>query len=302
MNALLIIGNGFDLSFGLKTSYSDFIKSDEFDEVGMTSLGQYLANKQELQNWVDIEKELSTYCYSIYNKNLRFVNEEDPYAIFKKEYEILCEQLKAYLKKTTNRDIQVDDKSIAYNLISDLYNSRRSPLDIISFNYTDIIDRISQYPLINIRGNVYHVHGSLDADIVFGVEDSAKLKRSELYLYKSYSKYKQTGSLMKMLKRYKNIIFFGYSLGDTDRQYFERYFKKLAQDSDELYNIAFYCYGQSAYDDVKWQLMTYTDHNLSGLEMNHNIEYIDSSREFYVRPKFLNSNKVKEDRATRYHK
>ena len=60
---IIIIGNGFDLSLGLKTSYKDFIESDSFTLLlkKENSLTIYLNGKQEINNWVDIEKELTEY-------------------------------------------------------------------------------------------------------------------------------------------------------------------------------------------------------------------------------------------------
>ena len=57
----LIIGNGFDLSLGLSTSYMDFVNSDEFQILlnMQNQLAIYLKVNAELQNWIDIENELN---------------------------------------------------------------------------------------------------------------------------------------------------------------------------------------------------------------------------------------------------
>lgn len=83
----LIIGNGFDLSLGLSTSYMDFVNSDEFQILlnMQNQLAIYLKVNAELQNWIDIENELK-----LYSKN------EDN-AKFKTEYEALCKQLVVYI-------------------------------------------------------------------------------------------------------------------------------------------------------------------------------------------------------------
>lgn len=49
----LIIGNGFDLSLGLSTSYMDFVNSDEFQILlnMQNQLAIYLKVNAELQNW-----------------------------------------------------------------------------------------------------------------------------------------------------------------------------------------------------------------------------------------------------------
>lgn len=65
--ALLIIGNGFDLSLNLKTSYSDFINSRHFLEYGYRNeeLHKHLYDKHEIQNWIDVELELKKYALKL---------------------------------------------------------------------------------------------------------------------------------------------------------------------------------------------------------------------------------------------
>ena len=54
---LLIVGNGFDLSMGFKTSYGDFMKSSFFPNKKTSALCSYLSEKyQENMGWIDIEK------------------------------------------------------------------------------------------------------------------------------------------------------------------------------------------------------------------------------------------------------
>ena len=58
---VLILGNGFDLDLGLKTSYSDFMDSDDFKAiVDNNYFARYLEEKRsELGgNWIDIENEI----------------------------------------------------------------------------------------------------------------------------------------------------------------------------------------------------------------------------------------------------
>lgn len=289
-SVLLIIGNGFDLSYGLKTSYSDFLNSPEFKSIEEDSLASHMKAQLDIQNWVDLESELSAYCMEFYKIRTHVKGGRDRFEVFKEEYTRVKEQLKVYLRRITSSDLQINNNCAANKLLNDLCNNGNKKIDVITFNYTDTLDRISDYPMISVSAKVNHIHGSVDTDIVFGVEDSVNLKKSEVYLYKSYSKYKNTRPLQRLLSRYKNIIFFGYSLGDTDRQYFENYFYKLSESSDDTHHIAIYYFGANSYDDVKWQLQRYTKNNLSALEMNHDIQYLDCSNG-YQKPRLLEGNK-----------
>ena len=60
-NALLIIGNGFDLQCGLKSSYADFfdwLRQDEERANNNLWAVHFLSNQPKGQNWVDVENGL----------------------------------------------------------------------------------------------------------------------------------------------------------------------------------------------------------------------------------------------------
>ncbi|MCE8493765.1 bacteriophage abortive infection AbiH family protein [Bacteroides uniformis] len=118
----LIIGNGFDLSLGLSTSYMDFVNSDEFQILlnMQNQLAIYLKVNAELQNWIDIENELK-----LYSKN------EDN-AKFKTEYEALCKQLVVYINNIDYSSINKNSK--AYEVLTNLSSTKNNI--ILDFNYT----------------------------------------------------------------------------------------------------------------------------------------------------------------------
>lgn len=67
MKRILIIGNGFDLCLGLKTSYRDFLGSTAFKLLigNDNMLAAYLEYKNQIQNWVDVEHELKNYANGV---------------------------------------------------------------------------------------------------------------------------------------------------------------------------------------------------------------------------------------------
>ena len=64
MSRLLVIGNGFDLSFGLKTSYSHFVESSQFQQLlsNKSLLASRIQESKIKNNWVDLETELINYA------------------------------------------------------------------------------------------------------------------------------------------------------------------------------------------------------------------------------------------------
>lgn len=275
---LLIVGNGFDLSMGFKTSYGDFMKSSYFPNKETSTLCSYLHNQyEENMGWIDIENELSKYSQLL--SRFELTPETGKIELgaesFREEYEELKSSLKAYLQKETKGAFATRQDNPAKRVIDNL------PADskIISFNYTSIIERLTWDKFKDSKGNLLHIHGSLapSDDIVFGVEDSAELSKEHVFLYKAHSRHLKVQEFSDWLNSAERIIFYGYSLGDTDRQYFEKFFRKLCS-SDSIYTeLIFYYYGQASYDNLIWQLQVLTNHKLTQLQIQNKIEFIDCS-------------------------
>lgn len=275
---LLIVGNGFDLSMGFKTSYGDFMKSSYFPHEETSNLCSYLHKQyEENMGWIDIENELSEYSRMLTTKklNAKKYNTILDIGSLREEYDELKSSLKCYLQEETKRAFGPSPDNPAKGVINQL------PADskIISFNYTSIIERMTRDRFCISKGNLLHIHGSLDPydDIVFGVEDSAKLSKEHVFLYKAHSRHLKVQEFSDWLNTAERIIFYGYSLGDTDRQYFESFFRKLCSGDTSCTELVFYYYGQSSYDNLIWQLQMLTNHKLTQLQILNKIEFIDCS-------------------------
>ena len=121
---VLVIGNGFDLNLGLKTSYHDFLKSDNFYLASIygNSFANYLVSKRELQDWIDIEKELISYSMSDDSKD------------FQDNFRTISNALSQYLKTIDYRQILKSSK--AYSIISEILGQ---DFLILDFNYTNTV-------------------------------------------------------------------------------------------------------------------------------------------------------------------
>lgn len=274
---LLIVGNGFDLSMGFKTSYGDFMQSSFYPKNNSTLCSYLLKEYRANMGWIDIENELSKYSKLLSSFELKSEQDELKWGVaaFRKQYEDLKLSLKTYLYEETKRQFCPKQGNPAKRVIDQL------PADskIVSFNYTSIIERMTRDRFCASKGNLLHIHGSLapSDDIVFGVEDSAKLSKEHVFLYKAHSRHLKVQEFSDWLNSAERIIFYGYSLGDTDRQYFEKFFRKLCS-SDSIYTeLIFYYYGQASYDNLIWQLQVLTNHKLTQLQIQNKIEFIDCS-------------------------
>ena len=275
---LLIVGNGFDLSMGFKTSYGDFMKSSYFPHEETSSLCSYLHNQyEENMGWIDIENELSEYSRILTTKklNAKKFNTILDIDSLREEYDELKSSLKCYLQEETKRAFGPSPDNPAKRVIDQLPAESK----IISFNYTSIIERMTRDRFCASKGNLLHIHGSLAPydDIVFGVEDSAKLSKEHVFLYKAHSPHLKVQEFSDWLNSAERIIFYGYSLGDTDRQYFEKFFRKLCSDDRTYTELVFYYYDQSSYDNLIWQLQMLTNHKLTQLQKLNKIEFKNCS-------------------------
>lgn len=275
---LLIVGNGFDLSMGFKTSYGDFMKSSYFPHEETSNLCSYLHKQyEENMGWIDIENELSEYSRMLTTKKLNAKKYNTILDIdsLREEYDELKSSLKCYLQEETKRAFDPSPDNPAKRVIDQLPAESK----IISFNYTSIIERMTRDRFCASKGNLLHIHGSLAPydDIVFGVEDSAKLSKEHVFLYKAHSPHLKVQEFSDWLNSAERIIFYGYSLGDTDRQYFEKFFRKLCSDDRTYTELVFYYYDQSSYDNLIWQLQMLTNHKLTQLQILNKIEFKNCS-------------------------
>lgn len=263
---IIIIGNGFDLNLGLKTSYKDFIESENFDLLveKENTLALYLDEKREINNWVDIERELTNYSIQI----------QDDKKTVKDDFKELKNSLIDYLKEAQEKEINQNSKAF------EMIKSEISDTDIIfNFNYTNSVFKIGEILGIpNIASKHSYVHGSIEnKDIIFGVEDSARINNEHIFFKKSYNPNFTNSNIISILQNEKfDLIIFGHSLGITDSSYFENYFSfRVHIKSDSKLKI--FHYGDEGYDEIMTILDNYTASNLTNFKHNNKLEFIDSS-------------------------
>ncbi len=278
-NNVLIVGNGFDLNLGFKTSYSNYLDSETFKSIRNNDLAEHLEARSKITRWVDIEKELYQYSIHLFYKvgdNFNHqIGKERLINYFRHNYYEICYSLRKYLKEATNCSIELNNK-LAYNIISNVFTSNIHTY-ILTFNYTEIIERIQK--LYFSSSNNYcinHIHGSLsDNNIVFGIEDSAEIAKEHVFLYKSYNQNQNINGLIRVLKNAEDITFFGYSLGETDHSYFDDFFRAQTLPDCKSKNFTFYYHGLEAYDNLIWQLRALTNSRLSYLKQYNLIRFIE---------------------------
>ena len=171
-----------------------------------------------MQNWkLTVENELRNYAEKIQQKM------EDFYNDFKELSSALKDFLSSIDYEIINRN------SLAYSLIGEFNGGN---LLIIDFNYTPTVGTILHELKIKgeLKSEIEHIkiHGSIDEnDIIFGIEDNARIPSKYVFLKKSSNKNFYAVDFSSALEKCKDFVLFGHSLGETDHMYFIDFFSNV---------------------------------------------------------------------------
>jgi len=263
MEILYIIGNGFDLNLGLKTSYNHFYQyyktveaknfnviklkeniSKTYDswadlELALGNYTQYLESTEELDDiLLDIGEALSKYLRIEENKLENFEIDQ------RKFFNYLCFPENMFLPA---------DKENLIKIKSNWTNSQWI-LNIFTLNYTSVIEKIvgdKHNDLIlayhnNSRaiqlGEIKHIHGYLDNDMVIGVDDITQIKNESFHgnrdvlesIVKSECNHANRNNVDRQFTNKINtanlICIFGSSIGETDNKWWKLIGERLKSD------------------------------------------------------------------------
>ncbi|MBC7751316.1 MAG: hypothetical protein H7Z73_06300 [Candidatus Saccharibacteria bacterium] len=310
MSKILIIGNGFDLNLGLKTSYSDFIKSEQFQNLVKSNnyLAGHLQNIHSDKNWVDIEHELKNYG-NVTNNQSQLNLKIGKQALMPNERPIKCKadfvELKNALMKhleseiknsqELNNKINQASKVLRCGYLKNFNAARFNMLEpyfneILTFNYTNFFDQFFHaQEKKNLK--IHHIHGSIDnRDIVFGVEDGTTSSNYSFLNKSDHAAFGKTKNVSATLIHASEAHFFGCSLGDTDNAHFKRAFKIIS--TNELKHsrikIYFYVYGKQGYRDIFNRIMALTENHVSEFKLINEVTFYDLQEDKEIDQAWLN--------------
>ncbi len=287
--AMLFIGNGFDLSLGYKTGYSDFYKKSillrQYANEG-NELCKHIISNITGELWKDLECGLYQYSKQITRENGR--GNKKIAESFKKDFEELKCALFEYIKKVSGESDRVG--SIVESLIRQW---KKIDLRCLSFNYTTSIalhinggsarlcfnndDSINTGVLIYRHGTLYNFKDACDnnpEDIVVGIDDSQKVELLHSFLYKTQQRVQYpTSDLVNVLNSKDVYIIYGCSMGDSDKFYFKTLFDPNAS------NKCFIIYGfeNVGIANIKSAVRQFVG-DLNLFESKNKVHYIDCSK------------------------
>ena len=195
MANLFIIGNGFDLAHGIKSSYEDFhkyllqkyglvqqskwvlpyIKNGDCSESEAANLLIKLISAAEKigNRWCDFETSLGKLDYTRFFQ----LDDMDIYTeMVKNSLKVTVPKIKCFFREWIN-DIDIN-RINKIDAFSNLVNADNDYF--ISFNYTQVLEKI-----YNVK-KVCHVHGNINGDIIMGHGDHSQIKLTP------YSDFKQS--------------------------------------------------------------------------------------------------------------
>lgn len=331
---VLILGNGFDLDLGLKTSYKDFWESDDcpkdYPAPLIKHLNQRWSDNLDAVKWYDLENELLNYyrlipdptighdfiteeerdflsnfssyefacgnyndkadiLQSLVDKRVLFyygpmyrieVNHKDdclqsPIWRDHKALALIKEELCKYLNSINIRDY--NRESVALKVLFAAEKARESGdfLNIYTFNYT---------PLPVDYGNgfkdvVHYVHGNCESGkIIVGTKDDLSIDTNYDFLQKSFDPDYNPPAIVADLLEADEVIFFGHSIGENDRQYFKAFFKQQVDYSHpKRKDIIIFTKDEASKVQIKRSLQQMTDGNLSTLYCMNHIQIIKTA-------------------------
>lgn len=283
-SSVLILGNGFDLDLGLKTSYEDFVnssywpfeKSDYYDE---GSLPQFLNNcLGKIGTWYDLEEALAKFASQCVHSQEYLIKKDKEY------FERLIKKLKEYLQSQENSFVEMMNGSHRTERVSPAHYVLDKFLEkevrtIYTFNYTNLY-RIANKLILGFQDDYTHIHGSLVRNnIILGTGDQRNLDDNYFEFYKSANPHYKSNNLVDHLNSADEVYIFGHSLGLNDHDYFSDFFKMASRGAHRPFpsrktKIRIFTLDDQSAMEIKKQLMILTERHLTGLYAHSDFEIL----------------------------
>lgn len=269
MKLLHLIGNGSDISLGLKTSYSDFyeyylkqpIPDDNKDAIQQfkDSINQYIKEKDSARiNWSDAEVAIGEYASIFWSGT--------DHPVYSACIDDFQNNLINYLQKESDRVLFEPSQDEAYTFLHDFLtpeerlanqiklkfkqfcnSDRLDIVNVITFNYTTIFENIFKDSIkytdktVLKDAKIIHIHGTLEDNPVLGVNDKSQVKNLHFEkegfdfarivkpIFNDRCLNTRNGECENLIKSADVISIYGMSTGITDRKWFEMIGQQMVQ-------------------------------------------------------------------------
>lgn len=265
---LYIIGNGFDLAHGIKSSYDDYKlfystynvnscvssyrirpKEREYTENIEKGLDPKLFFRDLSGDWSNIEEAIGKYDVEDIKEYIE--SEDDKEEDFTKQDELKSSRLQFFFNNTINAlrilfKKWVDNIDIRVKAKPEQYKFNKDGL-FLSFNYTEVLETLYGIPM----NNICYIHGrrGVDKEYIFGHNNelpAITIPEEQNYIgYVDIKKevidkmnefVKPYDECLKTLNHYiqkakiEKVIVHGHSLGSVDMVYLEKIVEIIGSD------------------------------------------------------------------------
>lgn len=247
MNVTFLIGNGFDLACGLKSSYPDvyeeYIKQPSQSQVVEKFKEDLVANKtkEKWGNWSDFEMGMAEYAKNFNNEKELIECVSDFKTFLEKhlaqeekkfltEYEIIEKHYGQALKRYIQNSVYDFYKGITKKIeseIEDFGDSVMWAYNFINFNYTGVLKKVISDNIFT-QSKIFNIHGELVShDVILGVDNVDQIKSSfniskkgKRIFLKPYlngeNDPNKVDYIKDIIQTSSCVCLFGISLGDSD--------------------------------------------------------------------------------------
>ena len=266
MNITFLIGNGFDLSLGLKTRYQDMYKEYVNTASADNEIREFkeLLRSDEMKGynlWSDFEIGMgkASLLFKSPSQYLKCIRDFKTFVaayLYRqdKAFDDALKRNKELFEKITSETICSFYKNYTVTISDRLFLSLDldNECNFISFNYTYAFDniikccnaepKISGYKNLKLN-RVLHIHGTRDNEIVMGVDNKDQIlnksftndkKILRAFVKPYFNDVYDSGRINnaeKIIKSSRIILIFGMSLGESDGIWIQNLKSWLMEDS-----------------------------------------------------------------------
>lgn len=240
MNITFMIGNGFDLACGLKSSYSDVYKGYIKTESKSELIAKFKKDLDEnWENWSDFEMGMAEYAKNFKNEEeliecvtdfreymeWHLQQEEDSFSDnFDKTMRVFGREIEYYVGDCIENYFKGCEKKL--ESLKTRADQEGRKLDFISFNYTGVLRTVLDQCYYNC--NLFYIHGTLeDNDVILGADNEDQVKtpfklgrKGKRVFVKPFlnanSDPDKVDRIKSIIQNSDCVIVFGLSMGESD--------------------------------------------------------------------------------------
>lgn len=275
----------YDLENGLWNYYDSIRKTRIIPDVLTAEEKEFVEYATPLHIQYGIDNKYHNAAYSMLNKGYLVQNYLSIFVIpyrddmlqssnwrDQKAFQLIKEGLCKYLTSIYN--VSQASGRVSFQVLANIDEEAKkgSEVNVYTFNYTPVLLNGSKLD----AAKVHYMHGSCsDGKIIIGTRDDIEFSPSYDFLQKSFDPSFNPPAIVANLQEADEVVIFGHSIGENDRQYFKAFFKQQTDFTNKHgKDITIFTKDSDSEHQIKRSLQSMTDGNLSSLFSLNNLQII----------------------------